>query len=210
MEAFDSYLNDLINQNRETFSAFQNIKWLNFYQTTEAQEQRDKLTEKLSGSWLFKETKPFYNHISPGCKICGQGNWSCLFITGKCNGSCFYCPAPQLADEVPSTQNLKFETAEAYADYINFFGFKGVSFSGGEPLLFFDRTLHYLKTVRERCNPEIYTWMYTNGILADEQKFRKLADAGLNEVRFDIGATGFKLDKIGFAKGIIPQWSRPG
>lgn len=205
MEAFDSYLNDLINQNRETFSAFQNIKWLNFYQTTEAQEQRDKLTEKLSGSWLFKETKPFYNHISPGCKICGQGNWSCLFITGKCNGSCFYCPAPQLADEVPSTQNLKFETAEAYADYINFFGFKGVSFSGGEPLLFFDRTLHYLKTVRERCNPEIYTWMYTNGILADEQKFRKLADAGLNEVRFDIGATGFKLDKIGFAKGIIPN-----
>ncbi|NCB07470.1 MAG: radical SAM protein [Bacteroidia bacterium] len=205
MEAFDSYLNDLVNQNRETFSAFQDLKWLNFYQAAEAQEQRDKLTEKLNRSWLFKETKPFYNHISPGCKICGQGNWSCLFITGKCNGSCFYCPAPQLADEVPSTQNLKFETAEAYADYINFFGFKGVSFSGGEPLLFFDRTLHYLKTVRERCNPEISTWMYTNGILGDEEKFRKLADAGLNEVRFDIGATGFKLDKIGPAKGIIPN-----
>lgn len=45
--------------------------------------------------------------------------------------------------------------------------------------------------------------MYTNGILADDKKFRKLAAAGLNEIRFDIGATGFRLDKVKLAKGII-------
>jgi pyruvate formate-lyase activating enzyme-like uncharacterized protein len=204
MEAFDSYLNELVNQNRAAFSAWPNLKWLNFYQADKAQKERDRFTEQIN-SWLFKETKPFHHQISEGCKICGSGHWSCLFITGKCNANCFYCPAPQLTDDVPTTQNLKFETAEAYAEYINFLRFKGVSFSGGEPLLFFDRTLQYLKQIRERCSPEIYTWMYTNGILAEEQKFRKLADAGLNEVRFDIGATGFKLDKIGFAKGIIPN-----
>jgi pyruvate formate-lyase activating enzyme-like uncharacterized protein len=204
MEAFDSYLNELVNQNRAAFSAWPNLKWLNFYQADKAQKERDRFTEQIN-SWLFKETKPFHHQISEGCKICGSGHWSCLFITGKCNANCFYCPAPQLTDDVPTTQNLKFETAEAYAEYINFLRFKGVSFSGGEPLLFFDRTLQYLKQIRERCSPEIYTWMYTNGILAEEQKFRKLADAVLNEVRFDIGATGFKLDKIGFAKGIIPN-----
>jgi len=204
METFDAYLNDLVNQNRDTFSAWPNLKWLNYSSAAEAQQQRDRLTEGLDGNWLFKETKPYYNHISEGCKICGLGGWSCLFITGKCNGSCFYCPAPQLADDIPTTQNLKFATAEAYADYVQFFRFKGVSFSGGEPLLFFDRTLQYLKQIRKN-NPDIYIWMYTNGILGDEQKFSKLAAAGLNEVRFDIGATGFKLDKIKAARGIIPN-----
>ena len=100
---------------------------------------------------------------------------------------------------------MTFETPEAYAEYINHFNFKGVSFSGGEPLLYFDRTLQYLKQVRKKCQPQIYIWMYTNGILADEQKFRKLANAGLDEVRLDIGATGYKLDKIKYAKGIIPN-----
>jgi pyruvate formate-lyase activating enzyme-like uncharacterized protein len=110
-----------------------------------------------------------------------------------------------LKDEVPATQSLTFETAESYADYINFFGFKGVSFSGGEPLLFFDRTLHYLKTVRKMCSPDLYIWMYTNGILAEEKKFRELAENGLNEIRFDIGATRYRLDKVQLAKGIIPK-----
>lgn len=205
MEAFDSYLNGLVNNNRNTFSEFSNLKWSTDYNSEKAGIQRKNLLNKLEGSWLFKETKPYHNQISKGCMICGLGSWSCLFITGKCNANCFYCPAPQLADELPSTQNLTFETADAYAEYINFFKFKGVSFSGGEPLLFFDRTLQYLKQIRKKCNPDIYIWMYTNGILADEQKFRKLATAGLNEVRFDIGATNFKLDKIKFAKGIIPN-----
>ena len=205
MQPFINYQNSLVNKNKAEFSSYTNIKWLNPYQAANARIKRDRLTEKLNGNWLFNETKPYYNHISNGCKLCGQGTWSCLFITGKCNAKCFYCPAPQDTDGIPTSQNLHFETPEAYAEYINYFKFKGVSFSGGEPLLFFDRTLQYLKTIRENCSPGIYIWMYTNGILADEEKFKKLAAAGLNEVRFDIGATHFKLDKIAFAKGIIPN-----
>lgn len=204
MDSYNQYLNGLQNKNRETFSAFKEIKWLNTHTAQKAEKRRQKLSENLNENWLFRNTKPFYNHISPGCKLCGEGKWSCLFITNKCNANCFYCPASQVNDEVPSSQNLNFETAEAYAEYINYFGFKGVSFSGGEPLLYFDRTLEYMKKVREKCDPGIYIWMYTNGILASEEKFRKLADAGLNEVRFDIGATSYKLGNIAFARGIIP------
>ncbi len=171
----------------------------------DAQLKKEKLLANLKESLLFKDTKPFHRQISKGCRLCGQGLWSCLFITNKCNAACFYCPSAQLNDEVPATQSLNFETAESYADYINYFGFKGVSFSGGEPLLFFERTLHYLKTVRNLCSPEIYIWMYTNGILATKEKLSLLAEAGLDEIRFDIGATGYKLDKVKLAKGIIPQ-----
>ncbi|MBK6284286.1 MAG: radical SAM protein [Draconibacterium sp.] len=205
MESFINYQNDLVNKNRIEFSAYPNIKWLNEFQARSAQKKRDRLTEKLKNNWFFNETKPYHKQISKGCSLCGQGTWSCIFITGKCNAKCFYCPALQEEDCIPTSQNLHFETPESYAEYINYFKFKGVSFSGGEPLLYFDRTLQYLEQIRKDCSPEIYIWMYTNGILANEEKFRKLAAAGLNEVRFDIGATHFSLDKIAYAKGIIPN-----
>jgi hypothetical protein len=205
MDPFSNYQNSLVNNNKTEFSGYTNIKWLNNYEALKAQKKRDRLTKKLQNSWLFKETKPYHKQISKGCRLCGQGTWSCIFITGRCNAKCFYCPAPQESDGVPTSQNLHFDTPEAYAEYINYFNFKGVSFSGGEPLLFFDRTLEYLNQIRKDCSPDIYIWMYTNGILADEEKFKKLAAAGLNEVRFDIGATRFGLDKIAFAKGIIPN-----
>jgi uncharacterized protein len=205
MNSYTDYLNNLVNKNKSNFAEYPNIKWLNSYKAIEAQEKRGKLMSALADSLLFKGTKPIHRQISEGCKLCGQGLWSCLFITNKCNANCFYCPSAQLQDEVPATQSLTFETAESYADYINFFGFKGLSFSGGEPLLFFDRTLHYLKTIRKMCSPDLYIWMYTNGILASENKFKELADAGLNEIRFDIGATRYRLDKVHLAIGIIPN-----
>ena len=137
MDPYNIYLNKLVNKNRLQFSEYSNLRWLNSYMATEAQEIKDKLAENPLQKWLFKKTKPYHQQISEGCKLCGEGFWSCLFITNKCNASCFYCPSPQLKDETPATQSLLFETAESYADYINHFGFRGVSFSGGEPLLVF-------------------------------------------------------------------------
>jgi len=203
MKEYYKWLNALVNSNKNTFVDWSNLRWLNNYSAYEAQEKKEALLEKVGNS-LFKGTKPYYNQISKGCKLCGLGQWSCLFITGKCNGSCFYCPASQQEDHIPTTQGLNFADPAAYAEYINYFGFKGVSFSGGEPLLQFERTLEFLKQVRKKCNPDTYIWMYTNGILGEPQKFRKLAAAGINEVRFDIGATAFRLDKIAAAKGLIP------
>ncbi|WP_319590342.1 radical SAM protein [uncultured Draconibacterium sp.] len=203
MKTYYNWLNQLVNNNKSAFSEWTNLSWLNSYSANEAQEKKAALLEKAENV-LFKGTKPYYKQISNGCKLCGLGQWSCLFITGKCNASCFYCPASQQEDHLPTTQNLSFADSAAFAEYVNHFRFKGVSFSGGEPLLQFDRTLDYLKQVRRKCNPETYVWMYTNGILAETQKFRKLASAGINEVRFDIGATAFRLDKIAAAKGIVP------
>ncbi|QIA08271.1 radical SAM protein [Draconibacterium halophilum] len=203
MKTYHNWLNQLVNNNKSAYTEWTNLSWLNSYSAQEAQDKKVALLEKAENI-LFKGTKPYYKQISNGCKLCGLGQWSCLFITGKCNASCFYCPASQQEDHLPITQNLSFADPAAFAEYINHFRFKGVSFSGGEPLLQFDRTLSYLKQVRRKCNPDTYVWMYTNGILAETQKLRKLAAAGINEVRFDIGATGFKLDKIAAAKGIIP------
>lgn len=205
MEAFYLYLNSLFNKNRQDFRDFPAINWLNAWNAGPLADQREKLLSGIGNNTLFKETKPFHNRLSKGCLLCGQGRWSCLFITAKCNARCFYCPAQQTEDAVPSTQSLNFESPADYAEYVKYFGFKGVSFSGGEPLLFFDRTLSYLKAVRKIAGTGVYTWIYTNGTLGSPQLFRKLASAGLDEVRFDIGATGFRLDKIAAARGTVPN-----
>ena len=204
MNAYYHWLNSLVNRNQREFSAWSDIKWLNPYRAEDFQQIRDQLLSNMEGSMLFNNTKPYHHQISKGCQICGSGKWSCLFITNQCNASCFYCPTRQDLDEMPSTQGLDFENAADYAEYVKHFGFKGVSFSGGEPLLFFNRTLEYLKAVRKSCGQDIYIWMYTNGILADKEKLQQLAEEGLDEIRFDIGATGFSLDKVKLAKGLIP------
>jgi len=203
MEASDIYDNDLVNRNSLDFIEFPQVKWFNAYRDEQLVSRRSDLLEFTKDSLLFKDTKPFYKQISKGCRLCGAGFWSCLFITGKCNANCFYCPTSQTHDDLPSTQGLSFESASAYAEYVNYFKFKGVGFSGGEPFLVYDRVIEFLKKLRRKCSPDLYIWLYTNGILVDEMKLKKLASLGLNEIRFDIGATDFSLDKVRMAKGII-------
>ena len=161
--------------------------------------------------WLRKnaeigcsDTKVDCRRLSPGCQTCADGGWSCLFINSRCNATCFYCPAPQDETGGPLTNGIPFESPEDYAEYVALFGFTGVSISGGEPLLTLDRTLTYLAAVRRRCGDSVHTWMYTNGTLLTKGMVDDLREAGLDEIRFDIGATNYDLTKLRLAVGVIP------
>lgn len=186
------------------YSSF--FSWADGDECAEATIVRDSLIENIEdvGSQFdFLGSKADTRYLSPGCRICGQGRWSCLFINGMCNASCFYCPGRQDSQLKPATNTFEFESPVSYADYVNYFGFKGVSFSGGEPFITFDLMIKYLKTVRKKCDSSIYTWAYTNGSLVNEDMLRKLKDEGLNEIRFDIGAFDYSLKKAIAATKII-------
>ncbi|HPY14954.1 MAG TPA: radical SAM protein [bacterium] len=179
------------------------FNWITEEEGTVAQKERDALVKEikdLGAQFEFLGSKADSRYLSKGCRICGEGGWSCLFINGMCNANCFYCPSRQ-DDAVikPTTNTLEFESPQKYADYVNFFGFKGVSFSGGEPFITFDRTLKYMKELRKQCSPDIYIWLYTNGSLVNQEQLKMLKDEGLNEIRFDIGAFGYSLDKAEMA-----------
>lgn len=206
METYHAFLNELVNRQAGEITENGPIPWISYGEALKREEERQGIIDAFSDRvhWDFKKTKPWINSISEGCRRCGEGEWSCLFITGKCNARCFYCPSPQEADEPPTTQKLTFQVPEQYAFYLNEFQYRGVSFSGGEPLLVPDRVKAYLKAVREKVRTVPYIWMYTNGILADRDLFGQLADAGLNEVRFDIGAVGYALNAIQKVKGTVP------
>jgi pyruvate formate-lyase activating enzyme-like uncharacterized protein len=150
-------------------------------------------------------TKVDCNGLSPGCRCCCDGSWSCLFINGRCNGRCFYCPTSQDdGDGPPVTNGLTFASPDEYAEYVSLMGFSGISISGGEPLLTPELTLAYLTAVHQRCGDAVHLWMYTNGTMLTTDLCNRLLNAGLNEIRFDLGAVRYNLKKLRLAVGCVP------
>jgi uncharacterized protein len=201
---------DIRRAKKDYSDTYDAMKWLTPKETSQAAEKRELLLNTIFNhhaavpEWRFSGTKLFNHAISPGCNLCGQGDWSCLFINGICNAKCFYCPSNQNEKGQPVTSTVEFSSPNDYADYINAFDIKGVSFSGGEPFMTFDRVLLYLKTLREKVSHPLYIWMYTNGLLVTKDKLMALKDHGLDEIRFDISANKYHLDALKKAVGIIP------
>jgi len=209
---FQSYLNEsiqqrLIDSNRREYGRLYDL--LTFAgpeQLAASGAERKELLHWLEQCACFgyAGTKVDCNGLSPGCRRCGDGGWSCLFITGRCNVRCFYCPTAQDDDGPPVTNGLAFTTPEEYAAYVAALGFSGVSISGGEPLMAPDLTLAYLSAVRKRCGDDVHLWLYTNGTLLTADLCSRLRDAGLDEIRFDLGAVRYHLEKLRLAVGCIP------
>jgi len=171
-----------------------------------ARARRDSLLARLQGRVEIgcKGTKLDCANLSPGCRFCINGTWSCLVISSQCNCSCFFCPTSQNELGVPGTNAIDFPRADDYADFTHRLGFDGVSLSGGEPLLSPHRTLEYLEAVRARRGDAVHTWLYTNGTLLTPELLQLLRTAGLGEIRLDIAATGYDLSKVAMAIGVIP------
>ena len=209
---FQSYLSEsiqqrLIDSNRHEYGRLYDL--LTFAgpeQLAASDAERKELLHWLEQRACFgyAGTKVDCNGLSPGCRRCSDGGWSCLFITGRCNVRCFYCPTAQDDDGPPVTNGLAFTSPEEYAAYVAALGFSGVSISGGEPLMAPDLTLAYLSAVRKRCGDDVHLWLYTNGTLLTADLCSRLRDAGLDEIRFDLGAVRYNLEKLCLAVGCIP------
>ncbi|MBW1694321.1 MAG: radical SAM protein [Deltaproteobacteria bacterium] len=194
------------NNRLEYGEAYDTLTFIGVEQAREAEKIRDELIGALAGNvtWGFNRTKLNCQNLSNGCRLCGEGTWSCLFINGICNARCFYCPTEQPSKSEPMTNSIPFGTPRDYVDYIRLFKFRGVSISGGEPLLTFQRTFRYISEIKKAFGDNIYLWLYTNGILADRENLSRLKAAGLDEIRFDLSACRYQLDKVKIAVDIIP------
>lgn len=137
--------------------------------------------------------------LSPGCRSCKDGRWICIFPGFACNAQCRFCPrlTEEMVEKPPmneSTLDLLLETIDGHKDEIS-----GISVSGGE--IFFknyDIAKELIKRVKNSY-PHIYLWAYTNGIAAEKDNMQELRDLGLEELRFNLAATGFDgkiIDKV--------------
>jgi uncharacterized protein len=208
MNAWVDYRKKQIDRNRKEFGIYYDqLQKVGYYQAMEKDIERTLLLESLGDKiqYGFNGTKPYTHDISPGCRLCGEGEWSCLFMNNRCNCTCFYCPAPQTNDRLPETQGISFAEPATYIDYLRHFGFKGASISGGEPLLTFETTLAFLTEIKKAFGNRIYLWLYTNGTLLTEERASLLAQTGLDEIRFDLSATSYNTRFLKHAIGKIPH-----
>lgn len=192
---------------REYDERYGRLQWLDAAGAARAKAERQRLLESLAGRVELgcRGTKLDCRKLSPGCRLCVEGVWSCLFVNGRCNCDCFYCPTDQQTLGLPTTNAVEFRTPADYVAYLERFGFRGVSLSGGEPLLTPGRTLGFLRAVKQHFGDRVHLWLYTNGTLLTRELVRELAAAGLDEIRFDIGATGYQLKQAALAVGVIPH-----
>jgi pyruvate formate-lyase activating enzyme-like uncharacterized protein len=100
---------------------------------------------------------------------------------------------------------IVFKDPNDYADYVSRYHIEGVGFSGGEPFITFDRLLSYLEALKIRVDRPVYTWLYTNGILVNRRYLAALRDGGLDEIRFDLSANGYRLEALEQALNMIPR-----
>lgn len=123
-----------------------------------------------------------------------------------CNAQCRWCPNPEPGIEAIQVHGGIVERKQDYApNEIIQAAFnpaiKGVSFSGGEPLLRLAEILSIASYIRTR-RPDVYLWVYTNGLLMTKEVLNRLCEAGIQEIRVDLAATDYsdqiikKLDYI--------------
>ncbi|MEG1794591.1 MAG: radical SAM protein [Rikenellaceae bacterium] len=162
--------------------------------------------KKQYGSYMSFDDKP----LSPGCMACKSGGWMCAFIGTRCNCSCPHCPNPNVNDGIDISTvsgfngelDINFILTELERPF-----YKGVGISGGEPLLYMDKLVEWITKIKAKF-PNMYVWNYTNGVYATIKNLKRLADAGVDEVRFDLAADNYSkrtLDNLKTATQIIPN-----
>jgi uncharacterized protein len=149
----------------------------------------------------------YLGELSPGCRACKDGAWDCVFTTMRCNLDCAFCFRPHAIprDYAGSTFGTSPEQIIANHDKTHI---TGVSFSGGEPFMDVGKLFEWVYWFKSR-RPEGYYWVYTNGLLANEEKLRRLGELGIDEIRFNLAATGYDhpvvMKHLAAAAGIIPN-----
>ncbi len=127
--------------------------------------------------------------LSPGCRLCQEGGWVCVFLTYRCAARCPFSSAPASPPPAPWS-DLGAEPAALVAR-MPALGVRGVGFSGGDPLLEPDLLCAWVRELRA-AQPGAYLWCYTSGLSASPGLMRRLQAAGLDELRFNLAATGYR------------------
>ena len=136
-------------------------------------------------NWQEDSIGSVYNYLSPGCRICRQGAALVLFVTGRCERSCFYCPLSQerKGRDLVFADETRIEEIREILDEGRAIEALGTGITGGEPLSKLDYVLECIRALKEAFGREHHIHLYT-GILPDRETLQRLREAGLDEIRF--------------------------
>ncbi len=122
--------------------------------------------------------------LAKGCEHCIEGSKMVLFISGRCNTGCFYCPVSfekKGKDVIYANEMRVSDRSEIIAEAESMDA-TGTGITGGDPLLCIERTINAIRMLKEHFGKEHHIHLYTSTM--DVEKVSRLIDAGLDEIRF--------------------------
>jgi len=137
----------------------------------------------------FMRESGYYSYVvgelPEGCKLCVKGAKLVLFTTGICPRDCYYCPlSPWRRGDVVYANERPVNEKREILEEARIQEALGAGVTGGDPLARLDRTVGYIKLLKENFGKEFHIHLYTTGALATGKTLEKLYDAGLDEIRF--------------------------
>ena len=153
------------------------------------------------------------DHFPRGCKSCLLGNGlTAIRKTNKCNIQCRFCYNYGELDCIPPIGEGMWEIGgtkfyERDIDMLLSIYPKptGISYVYLEPFMEIEK---YYGVIAKFHQAGIHQHMYTNGTLCTEEQLKALGEAGLDELRFNLGATNCAdkvIENMALAKKYIPQ-----
>lgn len=192
------------------------IIYATFAQIEAAVDQRmDALKSSIKGLKTL-ENRTFYigndGKFPQGCRSCLTGTGlSAIRKTNKCNLVCKFCYNYGQLDDIPPVGEGMWEIGgtkfyEKDIDLLLSIQQKptGISYVYLEPFMEIEK---YYPIIKKICKANVHQHMYTNGTLATEENLKALGEAGLNELRFNLGASKCSdrvIENMGIAKKYIP------
>jgi len=161
------------------------------------EDKNQKLMKKIAGLKCLDGRTYFVGNESKfpkGCRSCLFGaGLTAVRKTNKCNIECKFCyNYGEMDDIMPVGEGMWEIGGTKYydSDIELLLSIQkkptGIAYVYLEPFMEIEK--YY--TVIEKFNKAgVYQHMYTNGILADEASLKALAKAGLDELRFNLGAS---------------------
>jgi len=159
--------------------------------------------------------------LSKGCEQCARGGKMVLFVYGYCDQrDCFYCPLGENRKNVTDVyaNERRVERDQDIIEEARRMDALGSSITGGEPQEVLDRTCRYISLLKEEFGDDHHVHLYT-GITGGRGNMRRLADAGLDEIRFhppfeqwgDLHGTEWEdILYVAREEGITPAFEIPG
>lgn len=186
-----------------------------FSQIEEAIENRnDNLMSRIKNLKTL-DNRTFYvgneSKFPNGCRSCLLGTGlGAIRKTNKCNLKCKFCyNYGQLDNTPPIGENLwEIGGTKFYEKDIDLLLSAhqkptGVSYVYLEPFMEIEK---YYPVIKKFSNAQIHQHLYTNGTLASEDTLKALGEAGLDEIRFNLGASKCSdkvIENIAIAKKYI-------
>lgn len=127
-----------------------------------------------------------WTYLPKGCKLCLEGAKLVLFVTGKCDSNCFYCPISfeRKNQDMVYANEKPIKNKEELIQEVKEMDAKGVGITGGEPFNNIPLVVEYLKFLKEKFGKEFHAHLYTYGTKVNEKDLKLLEEAGLDEIRF--------------------------